>query len=323
MSSYKVEKVPSPLSTLGEGPHWDAKSRSLYYVDIYRSNEFSVHRYDATENKTYSATIEGESYVSFIIPLDGEAELFAVGIGRRVGVIQWNGKSAVAKILQITLEVDQTDELKNTAINDGKADPLGRLYFGTIRTGGALKELDDIFDNPNYDCALYRYDVQNNVVQVRDKVRLSNGLAWNEKENKFYYVDSCDLDVKEFDYNSDTGDISNERVVVSLKVNDKRPGYLADGMTIDRDGNLYVAAFAGSKVLKINPRTGKIELEINLPVKQVTSVIFGGDNLDELYVTTARFTKFSEVGDDDGHLFKVTGLGVTGLDGVKVRNLNV
>lgn len=184
MSSYKVEKVPSPLSTLGEGPHWDAKSRSVYYVDIYRNDEFSIHRYDVVENKTYSASIEGETYVSFIIPLDGELELFAVGIGRRVGVIQWNGKSPVAKVLRIAFEVDQTDELKNTAINDGKADPIGRLYFGTIRTGGALSKFDDIFEISNYDCSLYRYDVQNDVVQVRDKVRLSNGLAWNEKKKK-------------------------------------------------------------------------------------------------------------------------------------------
>lgn len=205
--SYKVEKVPSPHSTLGEGPHWDAKSRSLYYVDIYRNNEFSIHRFDVAENKTYSASIEGESYASFIIPIDGATDLFAVSIANRVGVIQWNGKSPVAKVLRIAFEVNQTDELKN--INDGKADPIGRLFCGTIPIGGTeIKSFDDLFDNYNYTCALYRYDAQKHVVQVRDKVRLSNGLAWNEKKNKFYYVDSCELDIKEFDYNPDTGDIS-------------------------------------------------------------------------------------------------------------------
>lgn len=205
--SYLVEKVPSPLSTLGEGPHWDAKSRSLYYVDIYRNDEFSIHRYDVAENKTYSASVEGESYVSFIIPVDGATDLFAVGLRRRVGVVQWNGKSPVAKVLRIVFGIDHTAELENSALNDGKADPKGRLFCGTVGGANDLKSFDDIFENSHFTCALYRYDVQNNVVQVRDKVRLSNGLAWNEKKNKFYYVDSCDLDVKEFDYNPDTGDI--------------------------------------------------------------------------------------------------------------------
>lgn len=70
-------------------------------------------------------------------------------------------------------------------------------------------------------------------------------------------------------------------------------------------------------------RTGKIELEIEFPSKQVTSVIFGGDNLDELYVTTGRFTLFGAVTEDDGYLYKATGLGVSGLDGVKVRGLKL
>lgn len=204
--AYQVEKVPSPVSTLGEGPHWDAKSRSLYYVDIYRNDEFSIHRFDVAENKTYSASIEGESYASFIIPIEGATDLFAVGIGHRVGAIQWDGKSPVAKVLRIAFEVAKKNELKN--INDGKADPIGRLFCGTIPAEATeIKSFDDLFVNSDYTYALYRCDAQNSVVQVRDKVRLSNGLAWNEKKNKFYYVDSCDSDIKEFDYNPETGDI--------------------------------------------------------------------------------------------------------------------
>lgn len=199
-SAYKVEKIPSPQSTLGEGPHWDNETNSLYYVDIMKK-DFSIHRYDVTENKIYSANIEGESYVSFIIPVAGATDLFAVGIGRRVGVIQWDGKSSGAKVVRIVFEVEQT-------FNDGKADPTGRLYCGTItQSGEKLEVFDDIFKNTNYTCALYKYDAKNKVVQVRDKVRLSNGLAWNEKKKKFYYVDSCDLNVKEFDYDPDTGDL--------------------------------------------------------------------------------------------------------------------
>ncbi len=92
---------------------------------------------------------------------------------------------------------------------------------------------------------------------------------------------------------------------------------------IQREFNRQIYSYFYVILSQIYGRTGKIELEIKLPAKQVTSVIFGGDHLDELYVTTARFTTFGEVGDDDGHLYKVTGLGVRGLDGVKVRDLNL
>lgn len=204
--AYKVERISTQLSTLGEGPHWDSETQSLYYVDIYKK-EFSIHRHDAKENKIYSASIEGEPYVSYIIPVAGTTNFFVVGIGRRVGIIQWDGKSSEAKLVRIVFEVDQSDTLQNSAINDGKADPAGRIYCGTVRQDGKLNSFDDIFENENYTCGLYRYDNKNGVVQVRDRVRLSNGLAWNKKKNTFYYVDSCDLNIKEFDYDPSTGDI--------------------------------------------------------------------------------------------------------------------
>lgn len=206
--AYKVEPILSPKSTLGEGPHWDAEKQSLYYVDILK-NEFSIHRYDLGENKTYSAIVEGESYVSFIIPLAETTDQFAVGIRRRVGVIQWDGKSAEAKVLRIVFEVEQSEP--DNAFNDAKADPAGRFFGGTIRTGGKLDSFADIFTKSTYTSGLYRYDAKNKVVQLRANVRLSNGLAWNEKKNKFYYIDSCDLDVKEFDYDPVTGNLCKYR----------------------------------------------------------------------------------------------------------------
>lgn len=208
-AAYKVQKVPSPQSILGEGPHWDGKTQSVYYVDMFRANECSIHRYDAAENKTYGASVEDETHVSFIIPVAGAIDLFAVGLRRRVAVIQWDGKSTVAKVLRIAFEVEQDNTLQNSALNDGKADPIGRLYTGTISSGvsNEIKEFDDIFKNSNYTNVLYRYDTKTKVIEVRNKIGLSNGLAWNEKKNKFYYVDSCDSNINEFNYDPKTGDI--------------------------------------------------------------------------------------------------------------------
>lgn len=106
---------------------------------------------------------------------------------------------------------------------------------------------------------------------------------------------------------------ANGRVVIDFTVNGQRPDFVPDGMTIDTSGSLYVATFGASKIFKINPATGSIELEIELPAEQVTSAAFGGPNLDILFVTTAGKEFKSKQPPPAGKLFKVTGLGVKGL----------
>lgn len=208
--AYKVEKLPSPKLALGEGPHWDSRSQSLFYVNIV-GGEFSILRYDVMENKSYGAKIDGESYVSFIIPVAGTTDQFAVGLPRRVGVIQWDGKSSTTHLLRIAFEVEQSDEFKDNVFNDGKADPTGRLYTGTMsRCTVAAKSFDGLFEHRT-PSGFYKYAANENVVKLLDTMRISNGLAWNVKTNKFYLIDSCDSDVKEFDYDPATGNLCEYR----------------------------------------------------------------------------------------------------------------
>lgn len=103
---------------------------------------------------------------------------------------------------------------------------------------------------------------------------------------------------------------ANGRVVIDFTINGSRPNFVPDGMTIDKDGYIYVATFGASKIFKINPSTGAIELEIKIPAEQVTSCAFGGPNLDILYVTTAGKEFKSKQPPPAGKLFKITGLGV-------------
>lgn len=133
-------------------------------------------------------------------------------------------------------------------------------------------ELDtDIFDHRLG--SLYSFTKNGGFTVLKPKIGCSNGLTWNEKTKKFYYIDSVDLDVKEFDWDPKTGQLckdiwlislilssikliqllANERVVIDFRVDGGRPSFVADGMTIDTAGNLYVATFGGSKILKINP----------------------------------------------------------------------
>ncbi|KAG5672043.1 hypothetical protein PVAND_002205 [Polypedilum vanderplanki] len=305
-SSYKIEIVESsPRSTLGEGPHWDVERQSLYYIDIYGENQ-SISRYSYNEEKTYNAKIPGLPVISFIIPVEGTKDQFLVGAEKKLIVIQWDGVSNEAKVVKTVGEVER--DMEENRFNDAKCDPFGRFYGGTMR----LELVHDIFEKRLG--TFYRYTSKEQFVPLKKNVGVSNGLTWNEKTNKFYFIDSVDLDVKEYDYDPVSGSISNERIVVDFKINgSERPNFVPDGMTIDAEGNLYVATFGAWKIFKINPTTNEIELEIKMPCEQVTSAAFGGPDLDILYVTTASHERDGiKQLPPAGRLFKITGLGVKG-----------
>lgn len=204
MASYKVEVVESsPISVLGEGPHWDISRQSLYYNDIYGDKQ-SISRFDYKEGKTFNAVIPGYPVISFIIPVDGTTDQFIVGAGKKIVLIQWDGKSGQAKALNDVGEVEQN--LVENRFNDAKCDPSGRFYGGTMR----IEVGNDIFEKRLG--TLYRYTKNEKFVPLKAEIGVSNGLTWNEKTNKFYYIDSCDLDVKEFDFDPKSGNICEFKV---------------------------------------------------------------------------------------------------------------
>lgn len=299
MSSYKVEEIPGGQIELGEGPHWDIKRQSLYYVSL---TEATIHRLDHKQNKVYSASVDGCTNATFIVPVKGRSSEFVIGDGTRLVLISWDGLSAKASIVKVI--ADLAEQESGNRWNDGKVDSRGRLWAGTMTT---KEECFEICTGSFY---RFEADKMSFVKQFGD-IFISNGLTWNDKTKKFYYVDSAAYEVRVFDSDKD-GNLSNGKVLYDFKDNGKKPVPFPDGMTIDEKGNLYVAVFHGSKVLKINPK-GQVELEIQIPAKQVTSVAFGGPNLDELYVTTARKLVIDPQQPPAGATFKVTGLGVRGM----------
>lgn len=143
-----------------------------------------------------------EPVVSFIIPVDGVWGQFAVGIGRRIGIVYWDGYSTEATLLHIALEVETEDQYRCNRFNDAKADQRSRFFGGTMR----LEEYGDIYEVTNGN--LYRFSVDKDLVTLRTNVGVSNGLTWNEEIGKFYYIDTVMSDVKQYDYDAETGDIS-------------------------------------------------------------------------------------------------------------------
>lgn len=196
-SNVKVERVTPHHMLLGEGPHYSLEKNSVYFVDIL---DGTVNRYDLKENTIYSARIQNENTsVSFVIPVAGKEDEFIIGADRRILLIKWNGLSGEAIVLKNLGEVDKNSP--DNRFNDAKADPQGRLFCGTMGS----EEKFDLCKNKLG--SLFRFEYSTGAKILKSDIGISNGLAWNERTNKFYYIDSLALDIKEYDFDPITGDI--------------------------------------------------------------------------------------------------------------------
>lgn len=189
----------------------------------------------------------------------------------------------------------ETDKKPDNRFNDGKCDPAGRFWAGTIST---VKKTGD--------AALYMLDAKGKVHLKYPNVTNSNGLCWSADTKTFYYIDTPTRKVRAFDFDNATGAIANERVAIDTGHIDSSP----DGMAIDVNGNLWIAFCRGSAVRCFDPSKGTELAEIALPVSGVTACAFGGPELKTLYITTGQFKGVDE--EHSGRLF-VAEPGVAGL----------
>jgi sugar lactone lactonase YvrE len=152
---------------------------------------------------------------------------------------------------------------------------------------------------------LYCLDTDGTLRHVFGGVTTSNGLDWSPDERTMYYIDTPTLQVAAFDYDAETGAISNRRAIIAFPPGVGRP----DGMTLDAEGMLWIAHWDGGRISRWNPADGRQLQEIRLPVARVTSCCFGDSNLDRLYITTARHGLTEDQLRDQPHagsLFAVT-----------------
>jgi gluconolactonase len=275
--TFNVEQMTNTtMSFIGEAPYYDGTTQSLYWVDILGGQMF---RMDTTTNKTYTARILGENYISFIFPVEGTTNQFIVGAGRRLLLITWDGMTTMGQIVRILGELP-TDGVR---FNDAKVDSRGRLYLGTMIS----EETGNVFDMNKRVGSLYRFTMTEGLTEIKTKIGLSNGITFNDKTNTMYFVDSYDLTIKQFGYDGKTGAISGEKTFCDLTTFGTTKTVVPDGLTIDMEGNVYVAMYGGGRILKINGTTGKVMTEITFPVSQITSMTFGGKGYDTMFVTSA------------------------------------
>ncbi|KAK7866866.1 hypothetical protein R5R35_006032 [Gryllus longicercus] len=279
MSQISVETVTSS-AILGEGPHWDSTENVLYYVDIIGKE---VRKYDPATKRETIAKLDGDS-VSFIIPVEGKHNEFLIGHGHHVCLMTWDGESDKPQKIEKLVAVDEEDYNATNSLNDGKADASGRLWAGT------LGDFDSFSKGPKG--SLYSFPKIRNASKHVREITCSNGLAWSRDNKVFYYIDTWTHKVDAFDFDIKNGVISNRRTVFDFSANGIKG--LPDGMTIDTNDKLWVACFSGSQVIQIDPENGKVLRSIPIPSPQVTSVAFGGRNLDELYVTSGAMNMTPE-----------------------------
>jgi sugar lactone lactonase YvrE len=243
---------------LGEGPHWDAASASLLFVDI---NQGVVHQLDPVTG--VDAVLPVAPYVSLVVPVgDGSGDRVCAVKGDVV-VLARDGTVGPRRVL----EADRP----GNRINDGKADPAGRLWCGSMSLTWEPER-----------SSLYRVDATG-VSEAVPGVTLSNGLDWDAERGRMYYIDSPTQRVDVFDYDHATGAIANRRPFATIDPADGLP----DGMTVDADGCVWVALFGGGALRRYDP-DGALMTVLELPVRHPTSIAFGGPELATMFVTTSR-----------------------------------
>lgn len=275
-------------TTLGEGPIWDVEQQRLYFIDSF-------------DGRIFRCTAEGGEVRAWDVP----GKIGAMALRK-------SGEGAICSLEngfhlldfstgECELIHDPEPDMPQNRINDGKVDRRGRYFSGSMDTSES---------SPSG--ALYRVDPDLTVTRVDTGIVCSNGPCFSPDDRIFYFQDTWSGQIWAYDYDIETGEISNRRVFATV---DGSNGGAADGSTVDAEGCLWNALVYDSKLVRYTP-DGAVDRVIEMPVKKVTSVNFGGPNMDVLYVTTMAkppLPRFPGDGPLRGAVFAITGLGVKGV----------
>jgi len=255
----RVELIVDAQAALGEGALWDARASRLWWVDI---DGCRLHAFDPLAGHDVEWPI-GQK-VTTVVPRRRGGLI----LGLQHGIAAFDPATG-----QLTALVDPEAHLPDNRFNDGKCDPQGRFWAGTM----------SMVRQPRA-ASLYCLDADGRVSQRLEGVTTSNGLCWSRDGRTMYYIDTGTRQVDRFDFDPDAGAISNRRPIIRFADGMGRP----DGMTIDADGMLWIAHWDGSAVTRWNPDSGTMLMRIDVPALNVSSCALGGPKLDTLYITTAR-----------------------------------
>lgn len=264
MKEISAECVCETKAVLGEGPSWLSSRKQVLWVDI-ESSLVCLFDPGKKENKTFAMGC----HVGSVVPAANGDVVAATQKGfTRLELDSGN----------LTPLCDPEEHLPDNRFNDGKCDPSGRFWAGTMG-----------YDETQTSGSLYVLDENLKSRKILDGISISNGLAWTQDHRTMYYIDTPTMRVDAFDFDPIDSKIQNRRTAIRIP---EGIGY-PDGMTIDREGMLWICLWDGWAVTRWNPNTGEQLEKISLPVARATSCCFGGTDMDELYITSAS-TRLNE-----------------------------
>lgn len=294
----RIECILGCSNHLGEGPVWDVEEGRLYWVDGTgrRVGNPAIWRMDPGTGMVENWFLDKD--VGAMALRKGGGAIMALADG----FYFFDFKTGKEELI-VHIEPD----LPRTRLNDGKCDRRGRFLAGGMDDKEELKV-----------CGLWRLDPDLSVTKVDDGIICSNGPCWSPDDKTFYFADTFQEEIWAYDYDIETGTVSNKRLFASTKEDQG----VADGSTVDAEGFLWNAQLISGDLVRYAP-DGSVDRRIGMPVRNITSVMFGGDDLDVLYVTSMARVKHPAVHDHfavearpqylAGSLFAVTGLGIRGV----------
>jgi len=257
MPTNEIEIVSDQNTLCGEGPLWDATNGRMHWVDIERS---LIFEYRLADQQT---SVLSRDLCAHALAMNFDGRLVVGGVK---GICLRSENESVTPVLE-------NNESGDYSFNDMIAGPSGHLY------AGAMHWVENDMERLG---RLYLIDGKGLARVVDEGIELSNGLGFSPDNRTLYYADSSARKIRAYDVDPATGDLSNKRVFVDLPAKDGLP----DGMTVDAEGFVWCATWYGGQVLRFDP-DGTLERRIPMPVKQVSSVAFGGPDLTDLYITSA------------------------------------
>lgn len=282
----RIEKFFDAKNNLGEGPIWDVETKRLYWID-------------SLDMKIFRISQNGKNFEECSVP----KEIGSIAITKNDDIIIASLADGLYRINFSSGYSEQILELEKdltfTRLNDGKVDKKGRFIVGSMdRT-----EKESI-------CGLYQISPDYSYKKIENNIIVSNGPCWSPTGEVFYFADSWTRKIVAYDYDIQSGSISGKRDFVSTSEFVGGP----DGATVDAEGYVWSAICYSGFIIRCSPR-GEIVERIKMPVKKVTSVMFGGENLDILFVTTMGKAgeKYAPNEPDGGSIFAIHDLGIKGI----------
>ena len=259
-----MKRLTQTPAHLGEGPCWHAAEGALYWVDILGK---CLHRYHPDTGADDSWPMP--QMIGTVAPRQSGGVLVAL----QHGLAFFEPDTSTFEHLP------DIDTNPRTRFNDGKCDPQGRFWFGSM-------------DHEEREALgkLYSMDTDGTVRAWEEDISISNGMAWSPDSRRMYYIDSPTRRIDVFNFDPETGTPSNRRPLVHLSEDDGYP----DGMTSDQEGNLWLAHWGAAKVTKRDGSDGSELASFRTEAWQTSACCFGGPSLEDLYITSARKALSSE-----------------------------